>query len=58
MLLKFFTGSPMIRIDGDELFPTNPANYALGCRVFQTPEGFKGWPTKAMILEKLTLIIK
>ena len=48
-----FTGSPMIRVNGADLFPTGQANYALGCRVYQTPEGFKGWPNEKMILEKL-----
>lgn len=48
-----FTGSPMIRVNGEDLFPTGQENYALGCRVYQTPEGYKGWPTKEMVLEKL-----
>lgn len=48
-----FTGSPMIRVNGEDLFPTGQENYALGCRVYQTPEGYKGWPTEEMVLEKL-----
>jgi hypothetical protein len=48
-----FTGSPTIRINGEDLFPMEQDNYALGCRVYQTPEGFKGWPTEEMITEKL-----
>jgi len=48
-----FTGSPMIRVNGVDLFPTGQTNYALGCRVYQTPEGFRGWPTEEMVLEKL-----
>ncbi|MCK4897183.1 MAG: hypothetical protein KAS38_00290 [Anaerolineales bacterium] len=48
-----FTGSPMIRVNGADLFPTGQTNYALGCRVYQTPDGFKGWPTEEMILHKL-----
>lgn len=48
-----FTGSPMIRIKGVDLFPTGQKNYALGCRVYQSPEGIKGWPTEEMIIEKL-----
>jgi hypothetical protein len=50
---KKFTGSPMITINGENLFPTNHTNYALGCRVYQTPDGFRGWPTKKMFLENL-----
>lgn len=55
-----FTGSPTIRVNGSDLFPTNQTNYALGCRVYQTPEGLRGWPTEEMISEKLenTLIGK
>ena len=52
-----FTGSPMLRMDGKELFPTGQNNYALGCRVFETPEGYKGWPTVEMISEKIRIII-
>lgn len=48
-----FTGSPTIRFNGEDLFPMEQNNYALGCRVYQTPEGLKGWPTEAMITEKL-----
>ncbi len=53
-----FTGSPMIRVNGFDLFPTGQTNYALGCRVYQTTEGLKGWPTEKMVSEKLqTLLI-
>lgn len=52
-----FTGSPMIRINGNDLFPTGQTNYALGCRVYQTPEGYKGSPTEEMIFEKLQIIL-
>lgn len=48
-----FTGSPMIRVNGMDLFPTGHSNYALGCRVYQTPQGYKGWPTEEMIVEQL-----
>lgn len=48
-----FTGSPMIRINGEDLFPTDQTSFALGCRVYQTPEGLKGWPTEEMILDQL-----
>lgn len=44
-----FMGSPTIRVDGQDLFPVEGADYALGCRVYQTPEGMRGWPTVAMI---------
>ena len=52
-----FTGSPMIRINGNELFPTGQDNYGLGCRVFQTPDGMKGWPTENMLSEKINSLM-
>lgn len=52
-----FSGSPTIRINGEDLFPMEQDHYALGCRVYQTPEGFKGWPTEEMIIEKLQSFI-
>jgi hypothetical protein len=48
-----FSGSPTIRVRGIDLFPTGQTYYALGCRVYQTPEGFIGWPTEKMITENL-----
>jgi hypothetical protein len=53
-----FPGSPTIRIDGDDLFPSSGAaereDWRLGCRVYATPEGFRGSPTAAMIEDALT----
>ncbi len=48
-----FTGSPTIRLDGVDLFPVDHTDYALGCRVYETPQGLKGSPTKEMIRGKL-----
>ena len=48
-----FQGSPMIRVNGKDLFPTSQENYALGCRVYKTPDGYKGWPTEEMVTQKL-----
>ena len=53
-----FTGSPMIRVNGIDLFPTGQTNYALGCRVYQTQEGYRGWPTEDMVSEKLNSIFR
>jgi hypothetical protein len=53
-----FTGSPTVRIDGDDLFPTDQENFAIGCRMYLTPEGYKGWPTEEMFLEKLRPLIE
>jgi hypothetical protein len=54
VLKRQFQGSPTIRVDGQDLFPTGHGNYAPGCRVYQTPEGLRGWPTIAMIKGALT----
>jgi hypothetical protein len=55
-----FPGSPTIRVDGEDLFPV-PARtgYALGCRMYATPEGLRGWPTAKMVwaaLEERNLV--
>ncbi len=48
-----FVGSPTIRVRGRDLFPADHEDYALGCRVYATPEGLRGWPTVEMIEEAL-----
>lgn len=49
-----FPGSPTIRVDGEDLFPMpERAEYALGCRMYATPEGLKGSPTAQMLREAL-----
>ncbi len=50
-----FPGSPTIRVDGRDLFPVpGRAEYALGCRMYATPQGLKGSPTAEMLKETLT----
>jgi hypothetical protein len=48
-----FPGSPTIKINGKDIFPTNRSNFALGCRIYDTPEGYRGSPTRKMIEEAL-----
>jgi hypothetical protein len=49
-----FPGSPTIRVDGRDLFPVaEQSAWALGCRMYVTPEGLKGYPTTEMIREAL-----
>jgi hypothetical protein len=49
-----FPGSPTIHVDGRDLFPVpERAEYALGCRMYATPEGLKGSPTPEMLREAL-----
>ena len=50
---QHFVGSPSIRLNGKDLFPVDHDNYALGCRVYQTPEGMRGWPTEAMLIDSI-----
>ena len=52
-----FVGSPTIRVNSEDLFPTSQDQYALGCRVYQTPDGFRGWPTASMLEENLKSIL-
>jgi hypothetical protein len=50
-----FPGSPTIRADGHDLVPVpERTEYALGCRMYATPEGLKGSPTAKMLEEALT----
>jgi hypothetical protein len=49
-----FPGSPTIRVDGEDLFPVpERAEYALGCRMYATPEGLRGSPTAEMVRASL-----
>jgi hypothetical protein len=52
-----FPGSPTMRVDGRDLFPTpEREDWRLGCRVYTTPEGLRGSPTAEMFEEALTKI--
>jgi hypothetical protein len=56
--IQRFIGSPTIRINGLDLFPLEEqSNFGIGCRVYQTPEGLKGWPTEEMLKERLGSIL-
>ena len=50
-----FPGSPTIRVDGEDLFPVpdRAAGYALGCRMYATPEGLRSSPTAEMVRSSL-----
>ena len=50
-----FSGSPTIRVDGEDLFPVaEREDWRLGCRVYATPQGLRGSPTAEMLREALT----
>jgi hypothetical protein len=45
-----FPGSPTIRVEGRDLFPTpEREDWRLVCRVYNTPEGLMGSPTAQML---------
>jgi len=46
-----FPGSPTIRFNGVDPFAQGAAIYGLECRVYRTPDGLRGWPTKDMLRE-------
>jgi hypothetical protein len=49
-----FPGSPTIRVDGRDLFPTGEVrDGGLGCRIYATPDGLAGAPTLGMIRQAL-----
>ena len=48
-----FLGSPTIRFDGVDPFARSEADYGVECRVYVTPDGLRGWPTKDMLREAM-----
>ena len=53
-----FPGSPTIRIDDVDPFLRSEGDYGIECRVFVTPNGLQGWPTKEMLREALKNITR
>jgi hypothetical protein len=49
-----FLGSPSIYIGGEDLWSEEREGYFWGCRIYNTPEGLRGWPTVEMIRERLS----
>jgi len=48
-----FLGSPSFQINGEDLWPEARQKFLLSCRVYHTSEGLKGWPTVAMLRQRL-----
>lgn len=49
-----FVGSPTLRVNGADLFPEHSsAIFAMQCRVYRTPQGLKGVPSKEMLRDAL-----
>ncbi|WP_353815761.1 thioredoxin family protein [Agromyces sp. SYSU T00266] len=44
-----FAGSPTILVDGADLFPSDRGGDALACRVYLTPDGIAGHPTRTQL---------
>jgi hypothetical protein len=41
-------------VDGEDLFPMPERGvWALGCRMYATPEGLRGYPTREMVGDAL-----
>lgn len=52
--LQKFPGSPTIRINGRDLFESSESShFGIQCRVYRTPAGLRGVPTKEMIRSAL-----
>lgn len=51
-----FLGSPTIRLNGRDPFaPANASDFGIQCRVYQTPAGLRGSPTKEMLLQAIQI---
>lgn len=50
---KKFLGSPSFRINDADLWPEERESYSLGCRIYVTQDGYKGFPSVAMLREKI-----
>lgn len=51
---KKFVGSPTWRVGDVDLFADQGSGaYAMQCRVYRTPEGLRGVPSKAMLSDAL-----
>ena len=48
-----FRGSPSIHVDGEDLFDDSDAPVGLSCRIYQTPDGPAGSPTRTQIEDAL-----
>ena len=48
-----FPGSPTLRLDGEDLFPVPRPHLGLTCRLYLTPGGARGYPSRRMIAEAL-----
>jgi hypothetical protein len=48
-----FLGSPSFQVNGVDFWPVHQEAFSLSCRVYPTSAGLAGWPTVAMLRQKL-----
>jgi hypothetical protein len=48
-----FLGSPSFRVNGQDLWPEECHSYYLGCRVYTTEGGMRGFPSPEMLRIKI-----
>lgn len=48
-----FLGSPSFQINGVDLWDEQRDVYSMSCRVYATPEGIKGNPTRRMLVDAI-----
>lgn len=53
-----FLGSPSFRVNGQDFWPEDRNSYSMCCRIYNTPQGLKGWPTDSMLRRRLLELIK
>ncbi|WP_046470282.1 DF family (seleno)protein [Allosalinactinospora lopnorensis] len=49
-----FPGSPTIRLNGRDPFPSPDRTHGMSCRVYATPEGLDGAPTVDQLVQAIT----
>lgn len=49
-----FAGSPTIVVDGEDLFPSEGRTADLACRIYPSPAGLAGMPTRAQLEQALS----
>lgn len=48
-----FLGSPSFRVNGQDLWPEDREKYFMGCRVYATEAGMRGFPNVDMLRKKI-----
>ena len=48
-----FLGSPSFRVNGQDLWPEERQSYHLGCRIYATEGGMRGFPSPEMLSRKI-----